>query len=442
MKKNNKISVTAMMIMSFSQVSFASMGNLATTFGLLPSDMATAQSYSLFSNQVSASYYNPAALAQNDKGSLTLGFLQATPSLEVKTTGGNNPPVRSGAVLESDQTETLMFGMKANLTSLTKFQTPVYFGLIGGVEKYGLEMLAFDSNTAREGQFMQYGQKPLFLAGSVAVKVMDGIDVGLGVRITLHANATMKLETDLAGNTTNEQLSVSAEPVLVPLMGVNLDLNPLLCEQNLECMWKDLDLAVSYRGASNTQTTVDATAIIPGTVPDPGLPLVVSTLDAYQPMILSFGAKYQLNPKWDVAATLEYQNWDSLTKELSNDTVKDQANLVFEDTFIPRFGSRYQYTETLNVLAGLSYEASPLKSSESQDVNLFDNDRLIASFGFTQLYTQTKLLAFPLRIDGAYQYHHLMDRDFTLTSLNESQYETLTTSGSAHVLSLSFEMMF
>lgn len=424
----------------------ASMGNLATTYGLLPSDMATSQSYSLFSDQVSAAYYNPAALAQDTKGQLTLGMLQATPELEVKTTGGNNPPVRSGSVLESDQTETVLFGMKTNLTSLTKFNKPIYLALIGGVEKYGLEMLSFESETSREGQFMQYGQKPLFLAVSVGGNVIKGVDVGFGLRVTLHANAQMVLETDLAGNTSNEKVNVSAEPVLIPLFGLSIDMETLFCNQAPEetagCLLKGLDLAISYRGESNTQTQVDANATIPGTVPAPGLPLVVNTLDAYQPMILSMGAKYQLTPAWDVAATLEYQNWSNLTSELKSDTIKDQANLKFEDTFIPRVGSRYQFNDTLTISSGLSYETSPLSSTESVDVNLFDNDRAVVSFGLTQLYTDTKFLAFPLRIDAAYQYHMLMDRDFVLSEQNESQYETVNTNGAAHVLSFSLSMTF
>ena len=442
---NKKILFTTILATSFiSQWAQASMGNLATTYGLLPSDMATSQSYSLFTDQVSAAYYNPAALVNDTKGQLTIGMLQATPELEVKTTGGNNPPVRSGSVLESDQTETVLFGMKTNVTSLTKFNKPIYLALIGGVEKYGLEMLAFESDTSREGQFMQYGQQPLFLAASVGANVIDGVDVGFGIRVTLHASATVEMDSTLAGETSNEKVNVGAEPVLIPLAGVNVKLGEFLCDDNAlaNCFFQNLDLAFSYRGESNTQTQIDATATIPGAIPSPGLPLVVNTLDAYQPMILSFGAKYNLTPNWDVAATLEYQGWSALTDELKKDTVKDQANLSFSDTYIPRLGSRYQYSDTLNISAGLSYETSPLDSTESLDVNVFDNDRLTASIGLTQLYTDTKFLAFPLRIDAAYQFHQLMDRDFTLSESTELQYETVTTSGLAHVFSVSLSMMF
>jgi long-subunit fatty acid transport protein len=419
----------------------ASMGNLATTYGLLPTDMASAQSYSLFNTQVSAAYYNPAALALSPKGNLTVGMLQATPSLTVESNGGPNAPVRNGSVLEADQTKTALFGMKTNITSLTKFKKPVYLAVIGGVEQYGAEMLAFESESSNEGQFMQYGQKPLFLAASGAMNLMDGVDLGFGLRVTLHANATLTLETDLAGNTSSENPNVSAEPVFIPVFGAHFDMDKLLCNEQSGCQWSGLDLAVAYRGSSNTQTTVDATATIPGTVTDPGLPLVVNTLDAYQPMILSFGANYQLLDNLNVAATLEYQNWSKLTDELEKDTVKDQANLKFDDVIIPRVGSRFDFNDTLTISAGVSYETSALASSISDEVNLFDNDRLVVAAGFTQMYTQTKFLAFPLQIDGAYQYHHLVERDFSLSS-NGTVFENVTTGGDAHVFSMSLSMMF
>lgn len=422
----------------------ASMGNIATTYGLLPQDMATSQSFSLFSDQVSASYYNPASLALSDRGELTFGFLQATPSLEVTSNGGANPPQRSGTVLESNQTETMLFGMKTNLTSLTKFKTPVYLALMAGVEKYGLEMLSFESNSSQEGQFMQYGQKPLFLSVSAAANIMPGFHLGAGVRVTLHAKANMVLESDLAGNTNSEELDVSAEPVFIPLLGAYFDLGALLCDDASACVWQGLDFALSYRGESDTQTKVNANATIPGTIPDPGLPLVVSTLDAYQPMIVSLGARYQLTPSWQIATTIEYQNWAELENKLKDDTIKDQANLSFKDAIVPRFGARYEYSKNIQLLMGLSYEESVLEDGLSPDVNVFDNDRFILGAGVTYEYGDTKFLAFPLRIDAAYQYHHLVERDFILSS-NEvatSPYESVTASGNAHVVSLSFSMMF
>ena len=49
----------------------ASMGNLGTSYGLFPEDLATAQALSMFNAQVSATYYNPAALVKDERGELT-----------------------------------------------------------------------------------------------------------------------------------------------------------------------------------------------------------------------------------------------------------------------------------------------------------------------------------------------------------------------------------
>lgn len=422
----------------------ASMGNLATTYGLLPSDMATAQAFSLFNTQSSAAYYNPASLASSDHSEITLGGLYAAPELTVVSKGGANAPVRTGDVLQNDTTQSVLVGMKTNLTSLTKFKMPVYLGLIAGVEKYGLEMLAFESSTSQEGQFMQYGQKPLFLAVSGGIEVMPGINLGAGARVTLHANASMTLDSDLGGNTNSENLVVNAEPVLIPLLGISADLDKLLCDSATACWVKGLSAAVSIRGKSNTQTTVAANATIPGTIPDPGLPLNITTLDAYQPIIISMGSQYHFSEKLDLAATFEYQNWASLTDELEKDTVKDQANLKFQDIIIPRLGLKYAYSPDLNLTTGFSYDTSPLEDGTSNDVNLFDNDRMVMAAGASYMMRNTKWLAYPLRIDAAYQYHQLSERDFTLTSDQApvSPYETVTTGGSTHVFSMSVSMNF
>ena len=65
----------------------ASMGNTGVTYGLLPSDIASAQALSLFNTNVSAAYYNPAALAIDERGELTGAVFYA--DNELNTTSPN-----------------------------------------------------------------------------------------------------------------------------------------------------------------------------------------------------------------------------------------------------------------------------------------------------------------------------------------------------------------
>lgn len=135
----------------------ASMGNLGTSYGVMPVDVATAQSLSMFNDQVSATYYNPAYLTKDPRGELTTGLLHA--EQELRASGPN----RDGDVVSSSPSQHVLIGMKTNLGSLTRFGHPLYLGFIAGVEKYGKEMLAFSSETSETGQFLQYGKEPLFL---------------------------------------------------------------------------------------------------------------------------------------------------------------------------------------------------------------------------------------------------------------------------------------
>jgi hypothetical protein len=114
----------------------ASLGNLGSTFGLTPVDIASAQSFSLFNSQSSAAYYNPSALSATDQGEMYLGFLSATPD------------ITAGDKSFDEATQPLVAGMNVNVTSLFNFSYPIYFGLIAGIENYGTEMMAFNSETS------------------------------------------------------------------------------------------------------------------------------------------------------------------------------------------------------------------------------------------------------------------------------------------------------
>lgn len=153
----------------------ASMGNLGTSYGIMPVDVATAQSLSMFNDQVSATYYNPASLTSDTRGELTTGILHAEQELRSAN------PTADGDVLSNSPSQHVLIGMKTNLGSLTRFKHPIYLGFVAGVEKYGKEMLAFGSETSETGQYLQYGREPLFLNIGGATPIWRGISAGASV---------------------------------------------------------------------------------------------------------------------------------------------------------------------------------------------------------------------------------------------------------------------
>ena len=243
-------------------------------------------------------------------------------------------------------------------------------------------------------------------------------------------------------NTQYEQLTVNATPSIRPIFGLNIDWGETFCPDS-GCWLNGLETALAYREHSNTRTTVAANTVIPGTIPAPGLSLNVSTLDSYQPTVLEAAIQYS----WDgvrIGVAVEQQNWSRLTEDFRGDTIKDQANVQFDDILIPRVGAEVKLGQHFRVTSGVAYEPSPLKSNQSLDVNYLDTDRIVVGLGLTAIYQHVPGLAYPLRMDLGYQHHFLQARDFELTYSNAptNPYETVTAEGDVDVFAGSVTLKF
>ena len=423
----------------------ANMGNIGTNYGILPVDVGTAQALSLFNTQVSAIYYNPAYLTRDPRGELSLGLLHGDHELRAASQGGAAPAIRQGDVLEDTPTQQQLIGMKTDLSDMLKFDFPVYFAFAAGIEKFGKEMLAFNSRTAGEGQYFSYGRQPLFLNLGGAMRPLHGIDMGASALVTLHATAELQASSDLAGNTRYERLEATAKPSIRPVLGANLDWSDIICGKE-ECGFlTGLETALSFRGHSHAETAVNSNIVIPGTIPQPGVDIIINTIDSYQPDIYSFGVQYRFSDDLRVAASVEKQNWSDLGEKLRGDTIKDQAGLQFQDITVPRLGVEWRFNSHLTFRGGVAVQDSPLESTSSADVNYLDSDKLIVGLGSTLELQDPPVLAWPLRLDFGYQYQQLEERDFLLSSNNPnnpSPYERLTADGDVHVFSGSMTLKF
>ncbi|SFM37428.1 alkane uptake protein AupA [Marinobacter pelagius] len=417
----------------------ASMGNLGTTYGVMPVDVATAQSLSMFNDQVSATYYNPAYLTKDTRGELTAGILHAEQELRSAN------PNADGDVLSNSPSQHVLIGMKTNLGSLTRFDHPIYLGFIAGVEKYGKEMLAFSSETTETGQFLQYGKEPLFLNIGGATPIWRGISAGASVRVTLDATANLDAVSTLGGETSRERLSVNAEPAMKTILGTSIDLGSTFCPES-DCFLDGWESALIYRTKSSASTTIDSNIIVTQTIPEPGLSLAVSTIDSFQPETFGIGTQYQ-GENWRIGGSIEQQNWSELADEFAADSIKDQGSVTaasrieFDDILIPRIGGEYQLNKNFALRGGVAYEESPLKSTRNPEINYLDTDKIVIGLGVSATYDRTRLLAYPVRLDLGYQYQQLQERDFTLVDYDGNETD-VTADGDVHVVSGSITLKF
>ncbi|MBL3557910.1 MULTISPECIES: alkane uptake protein AupA [Marinobacter] len=417
----------------------ASMGNLGTTYGVMPVDVATAQSLSMFNDQVSATYYNPSYLTSDERGELTGGILHAEQELRSSRSDAD------GDIVSDSPSQHVLIGMKTNLASLTRFKHPIYLGFIAGVEKYGKEMLAFSSETSETGQYLQYGKEPLFLNIGGATPLWRGISGGFSVRVTLEAAAQLDAVSTLGGETSRERLAVNAEPSLKSILGTTIKWGDTFCPES-SCFLDGWESALTYRTKSSASTSVDSNIIVTQTIPDPGLSLAVATIDSFQPETIAIGTQYK-GDGWRVGGSIEQQNWSELEDEFARDSIKDQEDVSagnrigFDDTLVPRIGAEYQLSRNFALRGGLAYEESPLKTTRNPELNYLDTDKIVAGLGISATYERTRLLAYPVRLDIGYQYQQLQERDFTIVDFDGNEQEA-TADGDIHVISGSITLKF
>ena len=423
----------------FSLNASASMGNIGTTYGVMPVDVATAQSLSMFNEHVSATYYNPSYLTSDERGELTGGILHAEQELRSSRSDAD------GDIISDSPSQHVLIGMKTNLASLTRFDHPIYLGFIAGVEKYGKEMLAFSSETSETGQYLQYGKEPLFLNIGGATPLWRGISGGFSVRVTLEAAAQLDAVSTLGGETSRERLAVNAEPSLKSILGTTIKWGDTFCPDS-DCFLDGWESAVTYRTKSSASTSVDSNIIVTQTIPDPGLSLAVATIDSFQPETFAIGTQYK-GDGWRIGGSIEQQNWSELEDEFAGDTIKDQENVSaanrirFDDILVPRIGAEYQLSRHFAVRGGLAYEESPLKTTRNPELNYLDTDKIVAGLGISATYERTRVLAYPVRLDIGYQYQQLQDRDFTIVDYDGNEQQA-TADGDVHVISGSITLKF
>ena len=423
----------------FSLNASASMSNIGTTYGVMPVDVATAQSLSMFNEQVSATYYNPSYLTSDERGELTGGILHAEQELRSSRSDAD------GDIISDSPSQHVLIGMKTNLASLTRFDHPIYLGFIAGVEKYGKEMLAFSSETSETGQYLQYGKEPLFLNIGGATPLWRGISGGFSVRVTLEAAAQLDAVSTLGGETSRERLAVNAEPSLKSILGTTIKWGDTFCPDS-DCFLDGWESAITYRTKSSASTSVDSNIIVTQTIPDPGLSLAVATIDSFQPETFAIGTQYK-GDGWRIGGSIEQQNWSELEDEFAGDTIKDQENVSaanrirFDDILVPRIGAEYQLSRHFAVRGGLAYEESPLKTTRNPELNYLDTDKIVAGLGISATYERTRVLAYPVRLDIGYQYQQLQDRDFTIVDYDGNEQQA-TADGDVHVISGSITLKF
>lgn len=374
-------------------------------FGARATAMGGAQAAA--SNDVGASYYNPAMLAADDDIRIDVGYQFARPTLRV-----------SGLDMNVDDARGLTAGL-------------VVPGKIAGRRlAIGAALYLPDQQinrtrtlTSQQPRFVVYDNRPqrLFLSANLALQVLDNLYIGGGMAYMSSTKGTVRLEgrigfPNAADSELDLQMDVDLRAIRYVHAGVFYQASP----------W--LDLGFSYRGGF--ALTVDQTFVITGDVGPSGDPIVEGgyfqlhtvSSDLFQPEEFSVGLNARITPTFTLAFDVQWQRWSAFDNPAANIDIiledlgqfQDLINIPdapplprpgFHDILVPHLGVEWTAAHWQNnqfmVRGGYVYEPSPAPD-QFAETNFIDNDKHTLTIG-TGLTLQdvTEIFPRPISIDLA-----------------------------------------
>lgn len=415
----------------FCSIANAAMMNIPDTTGLHPSDIGSARAFSLFSENYSSVYYNPAGLSLNSENALSLGYVYTKPQL---TLGGD--------VAFSQPNEFGLLGVKISLSNLLTSDRALALGILLGVDRNFTGLLQINDGISDTGQFIRYGRGQMLLITSLGLEPYRGIYVGGGAYITVRSTASVLFNTTLSGTTSDESLELKGKTGISPIAGIII--KPLKIAGSKKVDF--LKVALAYRGKSEYTVGIktDVNATIGGS-PLTTLPLDLIFLDAFVPQQLSIGIK--IIPLTDiqglsVGLQTNYAFWNELDDIMKEkDSVRDELNLDFKNVFNTSVGVEYNGNELYVIRAGYGYEPSPLVSTSSGKANLVDSTRHIIGMGAGYTFKRVPGFKNPLSVDAAYQLHLLSKRTFELER-SDGNTQSVESGGYMNTFNLSLTLRF
>jgi long-chain fatty acid transport protein len=353
----------------------------------------------------SANYYNPAALAASTRLHIDIGYQMARPTLRMN---GSSQGVDTSR------------GLAAGLVVPGKW--------VGRQVAIGAALFLPDQSiltgrtlSAEHPRWALYDNRPrrLFFGFHAGLQLRDDLFVGAGVGTMAGTEGSYILGGRLGFPIPDDSqlvldVDVDATSAVYPQAGVLWKATP----------W--LDVGVTYRGQfvleSLQVVRFEADIGSPGNlaVEDAVVDIDTVSLDFFQPAQLAFGIAAQLTPRVLLAFDAVYQRWsgyDNPTPVIDieldvgqfNELVMldEQPNLEalrFHDTLSPRLGVEVLAASTPHTQwrarAGYAYDPSPAPE-QVRSSNFIDNDKHTVSAGLgLRVANVTGLLPHPFELDA------------------------------------------
>lgn len=362
--------------------------------------LAMGNAFTGVANDASAVYFNPAGITQLYGTHFSIGATYISPK---STFTGPYPSTQQSSLKDKYFTPATFYATQSlgkNFYFGFGFNSP--FGL--GTEWEGNWALRYNTT---QTEIRTFNFNPV-----VAYKVNDALSVAVGFTVS-YADVLIARKLQLA-----LMPPAVPQPMVFPDAHLELKGDDIGYGFNAAIMYKpvqDLSLGLSFR--SQIKYDFEGTAT---TTYDPSVPAALSArfpkgsiaAPLTTPMVIAFGAAYNVTSNWTAAADFQYNGWSSYDKlEITfNDLPKvagsnpSVSTRDFENGYIARFGTEYKLNNMFSVRGGVFYDKNPVKDARL-DPTLPDADRLGISAGIGYQITPS------LSVDLAYLYLSFSERE-------------------------------
>ena len=395
--------------MSASFVAPQAFANPIDAFGFGARSVAMAGAMTATAEGFSASHYNPAALAADDRLRVELGYAYMHPDLRLNDQDVGVDAHRGfqgGFILAGDVYEhTLAFALSLFLPDrlLTRVR----------------------ALPERQPRFAMYDNRPqrLVLSASLAVEIVEGVTIGAGLSFLSHTIGRLDVSGEVGFTDAEETLLRTAVvedlvAVRYPTIGIEVEAT------------EEMTLGITFREEFALELGLEVAVggdIVEGgevTLPDASFAMASSSQTLFTPRQLAVGMAWDTGC-WEVSADLTWAQWSrfptptasvSMSLELPGLPVElppPDAPLVpsFHDIFIPRIAAEGRIVDTptlqLELRGGYAYEPSPAPAQVGR-TSYADSDKhsLSAGLGLT-LHILESILPEPIQLDLAGQLVYL-----------------------------------
>ena len=394
MKKLLFVTLILAAIFCFSLTAFASLTFVPNSYGLSAKSIGLGNAMTAVGDDYSMAFFNPGALGTLETNQLDISYLYAAPRFN----GG--PETGEEVDFDVDNKLTLI-GFTMNLSGLFNNKHGVGLGFDIAIDNNLKSFLAFDESRDDDGQFFRYGLTSVTMITSLGVKIIPQLHVGIGGYVMVKGENTLVAETDLAGETKQEEIQVNAEPAFAPIIGIYAPAHEMVT------------IGAVYRGRGKAEfTKIDAsTDALVSESSLTKLNLLMSFTDTYVPQQAALGVAIRPIPELMIAIDTTWFNWADYSDEvLEKDVVRGDSDFETKDIYVPRLGIEYSPIEELYLRFGYYYEETPFDGVGIGNTVILDNTKHVGSLGIGWDVSYIPFLAHPLSLGVTYFNHYLVPR--------------------------------